>query len=232
MNGAARMPPVLHIGPDEIEDILALIKDQSDGVLIAGDTMKLDLDGPVVASGGAPGLELLQSKTSFNRAGNEYPEGAEVPLQRYYTGYGLGFPYILKPPWTSITAYDLNEGKIKWSRPLGEDPQALALGVSNSGVPTGSQRNGMIVTSNGLIFSTVSNGKVYAYNAENGEILWTGEVPMAIGGIPSMYKIKGRTYLVINATNPRTKGWNLPSDIDLGGAIDEKEGSYVVFSLT
>jgi quinoprotein glucose dehydrogenase len=229
--GAGRMPPVLHIGQDEIEDILALLKDQATGDQVATDTTKVQPSGPVVASGGAPGIESLQSNSSFNRAGNDYPQGVEAPQQRYYTGYGLGFPYILKPPWTSITAYDLNEGKIRWSRPLGEDPQAVAKGVRDSGVPTGSQRNGMLVTSNGLIFSTVTNGKIYAYHADNGEILWTGEVPLGIGGLPSMYEIKGRTYIVVSATIPPTRGWNLPDNLQEETQVDSTEGSYVVFSL-
>ena len=138
----------------------------------------------------------------------------------------------MNPPWTSITTYDLNTGKILWTKPLGEEPQALAKGVRNTGVPTGSQRNGVIVTSNGLLFATVTNGKIYAMNAATGEILWTGSTPLGIAAIPSMYEVNGKVYLVVNATTPQTVGWNLSNEAkqNAEGAASKK-GAYYVFSL-
>src|SRR5277367_4676453 len=45
---------------------------------------------------------------------NEPPAntGASEPV-RYWSGYGLQ-PSIIRPPWSVITAYDLNRGVIKW----------------------------------------------------------------------------------------------------------------------
>ena len=47
--------------------------------------------------------------------------------QRFWTGYGYmnsseGLPAI-GPPWSSITAYDLNQGTLKWKIPLGSVDQ-------------------------------------------------------------------------------------------------------------
>ena len=37
------------------------------------------------------------------------------------------------PPWSSLTAYDLNEGTIKWKIALGNVPELAAKGVKNAG---------------------------------------------------------------------------------------------------
>ncbi len=230
--GMGRMPAVQHISDEEIGDILALLKDRSTGSS-EGQTEEEDLpEGPVVASGGAPGEAELRGNFVYNPGGGEYPEGVEAPDRRYYTGYGLGFAYILNPPWTSVTAYDMNKGTIKWTRPLGEEPQALAMGEEHTGVPTGSQRQGMIVTSNGLIFSTVTNGAIYAYDADNGDILWKGQTELGIATMPTMYEVDGKIYLVVNATTPQVKGWNLANQEGSEPPQSENtRGEYVVFSL-
>ena len=55
-------------------------------------------DGPVVATGGAPGGLEVRPGPGFRPGGAPYPEGVDAPKTRYYTGYGLGFPYIMKRP--------------------------------------------------------------------------------------------------------------------------------------
>ena len=127
----------------------------------------------MVASGGAPGgLEpppINEQSVRAQYGGNNrfvgppYPEGTEAPKTRYYSGYGLNWPYIIGPPWSSIVAYDLNTGTIKWRKPLGEDPQAVALGGKDTGMLQGGERRGIIVTSTGLLFvnaRTASSGRM------------------------------------------------------------------------
>ncbi len=43
-----------------------------------------------------------------------------------------GYPPIT-PPWGTLNAIDLNEGKIRWSIPFGEYPDLAAKGVTNTG---------------------------------------------------------------------------------------------------
>jgi len=190
-------------------------------------------DGPVVASGGAPGGLEVRPGPGFRPGGAPYPEGVDAPKVRYYTGYGLGFPYIMKGRWSQITAYDLNTGVIKWQKPLGVDRMAAGLGAVDTGVPRGGQRVSMIVTSNGLLFATALDGHVRAFDAENGNVLWTGDLPRSPEGIPAMYSVNGRQYLVVCATtalswgnNSREGGPPTPAAGDSGGP-----GAYVVFAL-
>ena len=190
-------------------------------------------DGPVVATGGAPGGLDVRPGPGFRPGGAPYPEGVDVPKSRYYTGYGLGFPYIMKGRWAQITAYNLNTGAIKWQTPLGVDQMAAGLGATDTGVPRGGQRMGMIVTSTGLLFATAKDGHVRAFDAETGAVLWTGALPRGSEGIPAMYEINGRQYLVVCATTGLT--WGKASRE--GGPWTQADGepngpsAYVVFAL-
>src|SRR6266550_845557 len=71
------------------------------------------------------GLELpVRQGPQYGRFGGpDYPEGAEVPPNRYYSSYGTDYPYIISPPWSSLVAYDLNQGIIKWKVPLRRVPR-------------------------------------------------------------------------------------------------------------
>jgi quinoprotein glucose dehydrogenase len=190
--------------------------------------------GPVVASGGAPGGAETRRPANFSPgAVAPYPAGVTVPEKRFYTGYGLSYPFILSPPWSSLVAYDLNSGAIKWRVPLGEDRDAVAEGAKGTGLPRGSQRMGMVVTSTGLVFATARDGKVRAYDADTGATIWTQDLPHGAEGIPSMYSVNGRQYLVVSATT--TLVWGRKA---LGGSepwIKKDEstqpGGYVVFAL-
>jgi quinoprotein glucose dehydrogenase len=190
-------------------------------------------DGPVVASGGAPGGLDVRPGPPFRPGGAPYPEGLDVPASRYYTGYGLGFPYIMKGRWSQITAYDLNTGEIKWQVPLGIDKMAAEAGVTDVGVPRGGQRMGMIVTSTGLLFATAKDGHVRAFDAETGKVLWTGALPRGSEGLPAMYEADGRQYLVVSATTGLT--WGKASRE--GGPWTQADGepngpsAYVTFAL-
>ena len=60
--------------------------------------------------------------------GPDYPKGINVPEVRMYTGYGMNGT-IVKPPYSTLTAYDLNTGAIKWQVPAGgDDARAMARG--------------------------------------------------------------------------------------------------------
>jgi quinoprotein glucose dehydrogenase len=225
--GNGRMPPIGHIQDDQISDILAYLGGGARPRLRGdpADAPKIP-DGPVVASGGAlreasqPSLDAMQT----------YPAGVAAPAQRYYTDYGLGHPYLLAPPWSTIIAYDLNRGVIKWRKPLGQDRDVTRAGGSNSGVPRGAQRSGMIVTSTGIVFSTAKDGHLYAFDAENGDVLWSAQLPMGAEGLPAIYEVSGRHYIVVNATTPLTWGLN-SRESGIGSPDPLGRGGYVVFAL-
>ncbi len=165
---------------------------------------RAEAPGPVVASGGAPGgLEIAEVEPRPSPLGGPpYPAGVDAPPNRYYTDWGLypNQPYIIGPPWSAIVAYDLNTGTIKWRVPLGEDARAAAEGAKNAGVFM-AERHGIIVTSTGLLFVATTDGKVRAHDEETGKVLWTGNLPAGSEGVPAMYEVNGRQFLVVPASS-------------------------------
>lgn len=143
---------------------------------------------------------------------------------RYVSGFGFmltkaGLPAI-SPPWTSLTAYDLNQGTIKWQIPLGDVPALAAKGIKNTG--TIYPKTGPVVTAGGLIFTGTRDGVVRALDQDTGKVLWQSETGTAIEGIPAVYEINGREYLVVCAAaapqRPSPPGFKV-------------HGEYIAFAL-
>jgi quinoprotein glucose dehydrogenase len=163
------------------------------------------LGGPVVASGGAPAGKMLAAAVAAARTsgaygsmdGPPYPDGVDAPSDRYYTGYNI-MGSIIKPPYSTLTAYDLNKGTIKWQVPVGDDLRALKEGAHDTGAI--GIRVGMVTTSTGLVFLAGGDMKIRAYDEETGQVLWTAKLPGQSQGIPAMYEAGGRQYLIVNAS--------------------------------
>jgi quinoprotein glucose dehydrogenase len=127
---------------------------------------------------------------------------------RYWTGYGYmnskdGLAAI-SPPWSTLTAYDMNTGTIKWQIPLGEVTELVEKGIRNTGSYW--PRGGAIVTAGGLILmGTRSDAKLHIYDKDTGKQI--SEIKMAGGpeGIPSVYEVTGREYIVMSARTSSDK---------------------------
>jgi quinoprotein glucose dehydrogenase len=144
--------------------------------------------------------------------------------RRYRSGFGYmststGVPPI-RPPWTSLTAYDLNEGTIKWKIPLGEVPELARKGITNTGAQF--PKGGPVVTAGGLVFTQTRDRKVRAFDEDTGKELWQAELPAALEGVPAVYEANGREYVVFCAAAP---------DAGYGKSPETIHGAYVAFAL-
>jgi quinoprotein glucose dehydrogenase len=147
--------------------------------------------------------------------------GKPSPIDLKYTmdGYNKfldaeGYPAIA-PPWGTLNAFDLNQGKLVWQIPFGEYPALVAQGMKN----TGSENyGGGIVTRNGLFFIGATNfdKKFRVFDKLTGKLLWETTLPSAGNATPTMYEVNGRQFVVIGA----------------GGGKGSPPGStYVAFAL-
>ena len=104
-----------------------------------------------------------------------------------------------KPPYSRLTAYDLNTGTIKWQIPVGDDLNTIGRGGPTNTGAVG-LRTGIMPTKGGLVFLAGGDGKVRAYDEDDGKVLWTGTLPGGSRGVPVIYESKGRQYVVIAST--------------------------------
>ena len=152
--------------------------------------------------------------TTGNRLWPEDTEAAGSLKKRYQSGYNV-MGSSTKPPYTTITAFDLNTGTIKWQVTNGDDPQTVQqTTMPKDGSPCPVQtctpdgvrdtgglgaRNGMVVTSTGLLFQLSKDGWARAYDVDTGKVLWKGKTAGQMIGIPTMYESKGRQFVVFNS---------------------------------
>jgi quinoprotein glucose dehydrogenase len=103
---------------------------------------------------------------------------------------------LIGPPWSQITAYDLNKGTILWQVPDGGITAFERQG--KTGLGSQAPRGGVVVTAGGLILvGTSSDRKFRAYDQDTGKVLWAADLPAASEGIPAVYQVDGREYITI-----------------------------------
>jgi quinoprotein glucose dehydrogenase len=133
---------------------------------------------------------------------------------------GMG---AMGPPWSQITAYDLNTGEIKWRKPHG--------GVLGIGDDVGAHfpRGAPLVTAGGLVFAaTAQDRQLRAYDRDNGDVLWSYTLPGGSEGIPATYELDGRQYLAV----PVAAGAGLFAPLlEPAPAAPPLERAYIVFAL-
>ena len=131
------------------------------------------------------------------------PAPTAVANARGFIPYNAPYDFMLSrsdglsaigPPWSQLTAYDLNTGTIKWQIPNGG-----VTALEEEGHPdTGAQfpRGGVLATAGGLIFvATASDRRIRAYDEDTGKVLWETDTPAGSEGIPAVYEVAGREYI-------------------------------------
>ncbi len=153
-----------------------------------------------------------------------YPQGVEQRPQYVIDAYGL-IGTMMKPPFTSLTKYDLNTGTIAWQVGLGDHAGLAALGITGTG--TTQMRSSLIVTAGGLLFAPGGDSKVRAFDTDTGKVVWTAALGGAIRGAPAMYEIDGRQYLLVAASGDVPEAALPPN----GVAPADLPKGYVAFAL-
>jgi quinoprotein glucose dehydrogenase len=175
--GKGAMPPMAGLAAPLVDDLIAFLT-------------KPDAAPPGSA---APAAAMALAAMRTEQA---YPEGVKPPPSRYKTGYG-NEPYVITPPWSQLTAYDLNTGKIKWQTPYGDLPEA---GPSEKLRGNVYPKSGPVITAGGLILFAGNDSKLYALDKETGRVICTKDLPNGSLGVPAVYEVNGRQYVLLAVT--------------------------------
>lgn len=105
----------------------------------------------------------------------------------FFGAMAFGTSYAPAPSdikgYGTITAFDLNDGSIKWQI---ETPEI--------------QRGGLTSTATGLTFYGELSGKVNALDTETGEVVWTFQTTgTTISAAPSVFEKDGKQYVMITS---------------------------------
>jgi quinoprotein glucose dehydrogenase len=146
------------------------------------------------------------------------PEDPYYKMPYNNTGYNKfltkeGYPAVA-PPWGTLSAIDLQTGRVAWKDTLGDYAEFKAKGIH-----TGTENyGGSVVTAGGLLFiAATSDAKFRAFNKRTGQLLWETDLPAAGFATPSVYAVDGRQYIVIACG---------------GGKLHKRSGdSYIAFAL-
>ena len=120
-----------------------------------------------------------------------------------------GMP-IVKPPWSRITAIDLNEGDFAWQR-ANSDGLRYAKHLKHLNLPpTGNTHKFNLMTTKSFLFSPISGrgvvdpdgrgapSRLRALDKKTGDVVWQHTLtPSYNGGGPMTYIWKDRQYVVV-----------------------------------
>ncbi|TIX51567.1 PQQ-binding-like beta-propeller repeat protein [Alteraurantiacibacter aquimixticola] len=129
----------------------------------------------------------------------------------------------IKPPFSNLTAYDMNTGERIFHIPNGEILTLEEQGIT--GVGAQAPRSGPIATAGGLLFvNTASDRAFRARDAATGEVLWEHRFDAATEGVPAVYEVNGRQYITVpvGGVGHFLGGLGLP---------EPGESRYVTFAL-
>jgi quinoprotein glucose dehydrogenase len=112
---------------------------------------------------------------------------------------------IHKPPYSTLTAIDLNKGEHVWQVPFGDDPELRNhpllkdLDLPQLGAtPPGHGQSGPLITAGGLLFLSSGTRNLYIFNKRNGELVDTIELDGHGYGNPITYRTaSGKQFIVI-----------------------------------
>ncbi len=180
------------------------VPSRNNAVVISMYEPEPELGATVAYTHGAPEGERMSRGLGPSRSGALMPQG--LPL--------------LKPPYSRMTAIDMNTGDHVWMQPLGagdryrNHPRLRDLNLP----PLGGDGVGGPVLTKTLVVSALSAGgsdggpRLVARSKETGEELGSVDLPTGALGTPMTYLVDGRQYiaLTIGGRPPQLIAFRLP----------------------
>ena len=139
-----------------------------------------------------------------------------------------GLP-LLKPPYSLISAIDVNKGDILWQTPHGETPDFIRNSPALKGldIPRTGQSGyqigtlvtkSLVIAGDGMVTTTPDRPRgamLRAYDKKNGKEVGSVWMPAPQSGSPMTYTVDGKQYLVVAVSGGTYSGeyiaYTLPS---------------------
>ena len=124
-----------------------------------------------------------------------------------------GYPGV-NPPWGTLTALNLNNGKIIWQTPFGEFDNLSDIDQKKTGTPNFGGATG---TAGNLIFATgTMDKKVRAFDSKTGEEVWSYKLPYIGSNPPTIFSYKNEQYILITSTGSLSLNRIFPNQAEYG----------------
>jgi quinoprotein glucose dehydrogenase len=111
-----------------------------------------------------------------------------------------GLP-LTKPPYSRITAIDMNSGEHEWIVPHGEGnrQQIIDMGILDPGPVGSTSRTGPVLTKMLLFMAQSDGGRnlLRAFDKASGAVVHEAELPLPPAGTPMTYMVGAKQYLSI-----------------------------------
>jgi quinoprotein glucose dehydrogenase len=130
-----------------------------------------------------------------------------------------GLP-LVKPPYSRMTAYNLNTGEIAWQVPTGAGREDIRQHRALKGLtlpPLGGQGGpgGPLVTKTLLMYGLIGSApgagsKLVAYDKMTGATLGEAALPAAVLGTPMTYAVNGKQYVSLALQGGQIAALTLP----------------------
>jgi quinoprotein glucose dehydrogenase len=224
---------VIDFTPELRDQALAIISEFEHGPLFTPPSLKgtIQLPGNVGGAnwGGAaldPATGMLFVPSLTNPIIDQIVPGDPARGNIRYRRGGIqtlptldGLP-LFKPPYSRVTAYDLNTGTIAWQVPLGNGPRDHPLLKDLNLGPLGNGARGNPLVTATLLFVSQSGGGIgnaqarpvgdrpltklppeppslRAFDKKTGELVWEKELPRGPAGTPMTYSYGGKQYIAL-----------------------------------
>ena len=200
--------------PELRQEALQIIEDFDYGPLFTPPTLRGTIQFPGWGGGGEWHGAAFDPDT-----GLYYIPSASVPIvvqlrearrQRAELGYvrggamsvsgPQGLP-LTKPPYSRITAIDMNSGEHEWIVPHGEGnrQQIIDMGILDPGPVGSTSRTGPVLTKTLLFMAQSDGGRnlLRAFDKASGAVVHEAELPLPPAGTPMTYMVGAKQYLSI-----------------------------------
>ena len=198
--GRGRMPSFQHIAQQDREAIVEFLLNPA-AKPNAALSASSDIHSSVVSAPRTQGSDFPYQSPYLNNGNTQFRDQDNYPA--------------IKPPWGTLNAIDLNTGEYVWQVPLGEYPELVRKGLTQTGTEN---HGGPLVTAGGLVFIAATyDEKLRAFDKKTGKVVWEYKLPAGGFATPITYSVNGRQYVAIAAGGTR---YGL-----------KPGGSYVAFAL-